>query len=195
MRTCKECGVDISHKFNAAIFCGRKCANAYKGRQVAAAHEGAHATCVVCNVKKPPAAFSFAVKGNYSAGKKPYCKPCGRIQMETARRDRTWKHDAAQVLLNNSRQRAKRAGLVHTLTHEDIAIPDKCPVLGVELRREGRSTWARAPSIDRVDNRRGYTLDNIVIVSRRANILKKDATVAELVALATFYGKFLGGAQ
>ena len=44
-----------------------------------------------------------------------------------------------------------------------------------------------APSIDRIDNTRGYVKDNIIIVSRRANILKKDATINELIKLANYY--------
>jgi cupin superfamily acireductone dioxygenase involved in methionine salvage len=47
-----------------------------------------------------------------------------------------------------------------------------------------------APSIDRIDNTRGYIKDNIIIVSRRANILKKDATIDELRKLANYYEHF-----
>ena len=75
----------------------------------------------------------------------------------------------------------------HAITLEDIIIPDKCPVFGIELFREDRDTWANAPSLDRIDNSKGYTRDNIVVVSRRANILKKDASIQELIKLANFY--------
>jgi hypothetical protein len=44
------------------------------------------------------------------------------------------------------------------------------------------------PSVDRIDNSRGYTHDNIVIVSFKANRLKSNASIEELQRLANFYG-------
>ena len=75
----------------------------------------------------------------------------------------------------------------HTLTYEDIVIPDTCPALGIPLHREDRDTWMNAPSLDRIDNAIGYVPGNVVVVSRRANLLKKDATLEELQAIAKFY--------
>ena len=81
----------------------------------------------------------------------------------------------------------KKSNIEFTLTKEDVIIPDTCPVFGFALKREDRETWMCAPSIDRIDNTRGYVKDNIIIVSRRANILKKDATINELIKLANYY--------
>jgi len=66
-------------------------------------------------------------------------------------------------------------------------IPDSCPVFGFPLKRENRETWMCAPSIDRINNSIGYVKENIIIVSRRANILKKDATIDELEQLFNYY--------
>ena len=77
------------------------------------------------------------------------------------------------------------------LTIDDIIIPDICPIFGVPLQRENKKTWQNAPSIDRIDNTKGYVQGNIVIISRRANILKKDATIEELIKLSKFYEHFL----
>jgi hypothetical protein len=38
-------------------------------------------------------------------------------------------------------------------------------------------------SIDRVDNTRGYTMDNICIMSLKANKMKSNGTLEELVKL------------
>ena len=73
----------------------------------------------------------------------------------------------------------------------DIHIPDTCPVLGIPLFREGKDTWMNAPSLDRIDNEKGYTKENVIVVSRRANILKKDAKINELVLMANFYSQYL----
>jgi hypothetical protein len=87
-------------------------------------------------------------------------------------------------MLSNAKQRARRAGIEFDLNPEDVTIPDICPVFGVPLERTRSNEWTTSPSIDRFDNTRGYVPDNIVVVSRRANILKKDATVEELRLLA-----------
>jgi hypothetical protein len=91
------------------------------------------------------------------------------------------------TLWKNSRCRAKSAGIEHTLSKEDIVIPEFCPVLGIKLHTEDRKAKYAAPSIDRIDNTKGYTPDNIVIVSVRANLLKRDATLTEMRALVKFY--------
>jgi len=90
----------------------------------------------------------------------------------------------------NSKARAKKSGIGFSISEEDIIIPENCPVLGIPLHRCQKDNWNNSPSIDRIDNSKGYTKDNIVIVSRRANILKKDATIEELQKLASFYQKF-----
>jgi len=41
-----------------------------------------------------------------------------------------------------------------------------------------------APSLDRIDSRKGYTKDNIQVISNKANILKNDATLSELKMFA-----------
>jgi predicted Zn-ribbon and HTH transcriptional regulator len=118
-------------------------------------------------------------------------KKCSSTEEKIKRVNRSWKDDAIKVLLSNATQRAKRAGYEFSLKREDIIIPEKCPALGIELKREGRETWFSAPSIDRIDNTKGYTKENIVIVSRRANLLKKDATIEEMIKISEFYKKYL----
>lgn len=193
MVICEECGGSFTKKHRGARFCNKACANANKGKKIALSHAGNHVACEVCKVAKPLNQFSYNTRGDIGSGKKTYCKRCGANARESRRRDKTWKDDAARVLYNGSKQRAKRAGLEHTITYEDIKIPDVCPVLGLPLSREDRDTWLTAPSLDRIDNTKGYTPENVVVVSRRANILKKDATPAEILALAAFYGKYAKG--
>jgi hypothetical protein len=73
----------------------------------------------------------------------------------------------------------------------DIVIPERCPVLGITLDPERRGNLNRrprdnAPSIDRIDPRKGYTPDNIMVISYRANVLKNSALPEEIYKIAEF---------
>jgi hypothetical protein len=95
-----------------------------------------------------------------------------------------------QMLLNASRQRAKQKNRENTLTLEDILNiwpPDnKCPVFGFDLEWNSSGFRETSPSIDRIDSSKGYTTDNIQILSWKANRIKAYATVEELEAVVAF---------
>ncbi len=102
--------------------------------------------------------------------------------MTTVRSD-----DVARTLLKTSRYRAKRDGIRHTLTLADIHVPERCPVLGLRLRPATGRAGPSSPSLDRINPRRGYVPDNVLVVSWRANALKKDSSPDELERVAAFY--------
>ena len=112
---------------------------------------------------------------------------------------RNWRaKNPIKYWLMTVRNCAKQRGLEFSITEVDLLIdgklPEFCPVLGVKLDyskgpRFGRNTRLNVASIDRIDNMKGYIPGNVVVVSLRANYLKKDATLAELQALAEFYTK------
>ena len=92
------------------------------------------------------------------------------------------------------KNRARTKGLEFNLTEEeDFKVPNYCPVLKVPLffspRHHGRNMFPHpnTPSMDRIDNTKGYIKGNVVITCFRANQVKGDATLAELEALAAFY--------
>ncbi len=70
---------------------------------------------------------------------------------------------------------------------------DICPALGVkmEIAKLYANDSNYSPSFDRIDPKKGYTKNNIVIVSNRANRIKSDATVNEIRKVADFYEKLL----
>ena len=85
-------------------------------------------------------------------------------------------------LLKKSRERAKKSGLEHSLTLEDLKIPTHCPYLGIELTcKLGSGQLKTNASVDRIDSSKGYVKDNVQIVSRQANTMKNDATLEELI--------------
>jgi hypothetical protein len=64
-------------------------------------------------------------------------------------------------------------------------IPEFCPVFPwIRLEfRVGAERQDNSPSLDRIDNTKGYVKGNVRIVSWRANRLKGNATDEELAAL------------
>jgi hypothetical protein len=62
----------------------------------------------------------------------------------------------------------------------------KCPVLGIELMH-GYENRYNSPTLERIDNNKGYVIGNILIVSHRANCIKSDGTWQEIMAVAEFY--------
>jgi hypothetical protein len=108
-----------------------------------------------------------------------------RIERRSERRSpETW----ARVVLRNIRYRAKKQGLRCTLVPADLVLPDRCPVLDIPLVVGGKRC-DNSPSVDRVDNDKGYTKENVRVISVRANRIKHNATVAELKAVAAYAEK------
>jgi len=89
-------------------------------------------------------------------------------------------------MLSRAKDTAKRRGLECTITAEDIVIPTHCPIFGTPLLATPGKVSPNSPSIDRIDNSRGYVPGNIIVISFRANRIKSDASLSELQALVAF---------
>lgn len=83
-------------------------------------------------------------------------------------------------MLHNASLRAKRKGIDFNITEEDIVIPEKCPLLEVPLVIGTKGNYEYSPSLDRIDNTKGYIKGNIWIISKKANSMKNSATSEEL---------------
>lgn len=88
----------------------------------------------------------------------------------------------ALYLYRSSKIRAKKFNLDFDLEKEDIIIPDVCPVLRIPLF-VGEKQGDNSPTLDRVDNSKGYTKDNVAVISWKANNLKSNATLDEIEKL------------
>ena len=89
------------------------------------------------------------------------------------------------LLWSSAKARAKKKGLEFTITVEDIILPPHCPILGMEMSRGTLTKRASSPSLDRIDNSKGYVQGNVQVISLRANRMKNDSTIQELKALIT----------
>lgn len=108
------------------------------------------------------------------------CKVCNSNRVKSLRPE--WKmHQRAKM-------RCKDNGREFNLEVSDILIPDICPVLGIKLNmNSGKSgAYRNSPSLDRIDNSKGYTKDNIQVISQLANAMKCHATNEELHKFASW---------
>lgn len=116
-----------------------------------------------------------------TTGRGSWCKACKNTQQkERYRSDRS---DLAQRLWRAAKERAKNKKLLFTITPEDIRRilpnPFVCPVLGIPLKSGDRHLKPDSPTVDRLIPHLGYTVENINIVSHRANIIKSFGTPEE----------------
>ena len=96
------------------------------------------------------------------------------------------KQNPKKKLLWAARRRAKDKGLDFNITEEDIIIPEYCPYLGIKLEHNARRGTDRANvlSLDRVNPKLGYVKGNIEVISHKANTMKNNATVSELISFS-----------
>lgn len=155
--------------------------------------------CSKCRNDKDESEFPLAK--NRKDGLYPYCKECHRLDGETYRL-KNKKHTLSyqkkyraknyvKILFDSIKRRAKVRGIAFDLSLGDIVIPVHCPVLGIPIViHTGVGRQPYLPSVDRIDNTKGYTKDNIIVVSWRANDLKADATLNELRKVIAFYAQY-----
>lgn len=84
-----------------------------------------------------------------------------------------------------AKHRAEKCGVHFSISVSDIAIPEACPILGIVLIPYGESRDT-SPSLDRIIEEKGYTPDNIRVISNRANRIKSDASVEELEKIVRY---------
>lgn len=86
-------------------------------------------------------------------------------------------------IYSNAKKRSKKLNIDFNIDLTDIKIPKICPILGIELKLDNQKFEHNSPSIDRIDNSKGYIKGNIVIISDRANRMKRDSTFEEIERL------------
>jgi hypothetical protein len=91
---------------------------------------------------------------------------------------KTWAQlNPTRVMLNNARARARRKKVPFDIELDDIKIPDRCPALGIPLFHDWGSQGAgpNSPVLDRLHPSRGYTKDNVRVISHLANSIKHNS--------------------
>lgn len=162
-------------------------------------------TCIWCKKSRP--LLDFSVCRANKDGKQSRCKSCDNAYTKEARFKRGKEAQTAygrqyrlqrgqnfdfrlKALLYTSRQRAKEKEREHTLTLDDLKsiYPHNglCPIFGFKLEWNSKGFRETSPSIDRIDSSKGYTIDNVQIISWKANRIKSYATIEELETVINY---------
>lgn len=91
-----------------------------------------------------------------------------------------YERSPAKRLYTDARKRASSLGVLFDLSPGDIEIPTSCPVFGRPFERG----TMYAMSLDRITPDKGYTRGNVQVISRKANMMKNNATEEELKCFA-----------
>jgi len=129
----------------------------------------------------------YVTKNNSASGRKNILKEKQHTTCKSCQAQRYQDTDDSRKLFYAARQRATTKGIEFDLTVNDIKIPEHCPALGLKLQPvHGKACRDSSPSLDRIDNSKGYVKGNIAVISFRANTLKNNATAEELRAIADY---------
>lgn len=88
-------------------------------------------------------------------------------------------------LVRSAKRRATVENIPFDIDYTDISLSEYCPLLGIKLNNhvgEGQAKFD-SPTIDRLIPSLGYVKGNVWVISRRANMIKSDATLEELELL------------
>jgi hypothetical protein len=152
--------------------------------------------CSKCGVAKPPS--DFAARNLSASILHGECKQCNNLR-EKEYRKKNRLYCQFKQLIKCSKARAKKKNLPHDLDIKYLRsiATEYCPYQNVKLRWADDSIdenfgtcSANSPSIDRIDDKKGYVRGNVVIVSHRANAIKRDATEQELIELGLRIAQF-----
>jgi len=129
--------------------------------------------CQCCSKSKPAHEFSRHT-GTRNGFDTYRCKACKSAKVK-------WSNVSLQKrIFHRIKSRATRKGLEFNLELSDIKLPEKCPVYNHAFIYND-TEWTY--SVDRIDNSKGYTRENIQIISNKANRLKNNATIEEITIL------------
>jgi hypothetical protein len=99
-------------------------------------------------------------------------------------------HLDTKTIYNRLKSSAKKRNIpfdlsVCELNH--LSFPLTCPILGIPLKYNKGNPQDDSFSIDRIDSSLGYTIDNIEVISYKANRMKNNGTPEEIQLFVEYY--------
>ena len=148
--------------------------------------QGDFKTCKGCGESLHLSCFSKHAKNK--DGLQGHCKVCNKFS------SKKWNANNKDLLaLKRIKDRARDNGLLFDLEVQDVTPPPICPGFGFALERSTNGKPTKfSPSVDRIDPTKGYTKDNVQVISNLANAMKQNATKEELIVFAKWILKTYG---
>lgn len=170
MKTCKECKKKFIPSHPLVSFCSDGCRVEHRNKRYKDVRRKlkSQGLCRECYHRK-------IEKG------KSKCLSCLQKDAERAHQKRIDR--PSYVLFQNAKRRAEADDLPFTIQELDIVIPSKCPVFGIELSIGKYHIHDASPTLDKINPELGYVPNNIIVMSRKANRLKNNASLDELILL------------
>jgi hypothetical protein len=88
-----------------------------------------------------------------------------------------------KLLLSHAKKRAKIKKMNFSLKEEDFEIPELCPILKIPLFHGVEHQIDNSPTLDRINNDKGYIKENIIVISNKANRMKNNGSFKEIEML------------
>jgi len=95
-----------------------------------------------------------------------------------------------EIMVSHAKSRATEKGIEFDITTDDIQIPDVCPVLGIPIFKGNGKRTDNSPTLDRIDNSKGYVKGNVMVISHRANLIKNSASIREVELILEYMRKY-----
>lgn len=108
-------------------------------------------------------------------------------QEKRPRKEARWSGNPCYASFKTRQHFASKKGIEFTIKFEEMVYPDYCPVLGIKLEHGNGKPIDASPTIDRIDNSKGYVPGNVHVISYKANRMKSNATVGELKMLVAYF--------
>jgi hypothetical protein len=119
------------------------------------------------------------------------------------KRQREWtvwarENNPKLLMLRRTQNSARTRKIECTISVDDFNLPKYCPLLGIKLVLNIGRPKGNSPSMDRIDNDKGYIPGNVCVISKEANRMKSNLTKESLEKLLDYisnsdkYRKILG---
>lgn len=162
---CKCCGKEVTYSYNP---------------------QGGGTTRLYCSAKCRSKQWARDNKEKRKASVMKYdSKPENKIKKSIRQKEKKyWLRETPEYkLFARARRRARDKGIEFDLELEQIEIPELCPLLGIPLKQGKVQCLDNSPSLDRINSNKGYTKNNIWVISHKANTAKSNLSLSELKEL------------